>query len=358
MIASTMSADQPPAQPLVADPTRPLRVAMYGAAHSHAPGKARVLTAHPRVEFCGVYEPDAAVRTRAQDNPAYAGVPWLNSPQQILDDPTIVAVCVEGPEGRCVETAHACVAAGKHIWYDKPAGDLAIFQSIVDIARERCLLVQMGYMLRYNTAFHQIDRWLREGLLGDLYAVRGHMSTSSSETTRNAQRYTGGVAFQLAPHIIDQVLWLFGGRPEKVTSFLRNDATPASPSHADNTLVVLEFERRAGTRQGMAMIDIAHMEPSPAARRFEVYGTRGSAIIVEPFEPGSAIRLALAEANAGYQKGDQRVEITPTPRAAAFQGELAAFTGALLGHQPPDRSLDHELLVEETLHRAVHDAAR
>jgi predicted dehydrogenase len=323
---------------------------MYGVAHSHASGKARALAAHPGVEFCGVCEPDEQLRARAQDNPAFAGVRWFASPQELLADPSVAAVCVEGPEGKCSDRAQQCVEAGKHIWYDKPAGDWGVFQAIAATARERRLLVQMGYMLRYNAAFRQISDWTRAGLLGDLFAIRGHMSTSSSEATRGHQGYVGGVAFQLAPHIVDQVVWLFGGRPQKITSFLRNDATPRVPAHADNTLVVLEFE---GASRGMAMIDIANMEPSPAARRFEVYGTRGSAIVVEPFEPGSTIRLCLAEEQPGYQRGAQTVSVTPTPRDQAYRHELAAFVATLLGQQPPDRTLEHELLVEETLHRAV-----
>ena len=35
-------------------------------------------------------------------------------------------------------------------------------------------------------------------------------------------------------------------------------------------------------------------------RRFEVFGTRGSAIIVEPFVPGHSIKLCLDEARGGY----------------------------------------------------------
>ena len=34
------------------------------------------------------------------------------------------------------------------------------------------------------------------------------------------------------------------------------------------------------------------------ARRFEVFGTKGSAILLEPFEPGGRIRLALDEARS------------------------------------------------------------
>jgi predicted dehydrogenase len=340
---------------LVSDPARPVRMGIYGVGHSHAAGKARALVATPNVELIGVFEPDPKLRAAAEKNPGFAGIPWLSSLDELLGDPSVVALCVEGcvdaREGTYSAMALECVKAGKHIWYDKPAGNLATFQAIIETARARNLLVQMGYMLRYNAGFKQISDWLSAGLLGDLYAVRGHMSTSSLDSGRGQGGYPGGISFQLAPHMIDQVVWLFGGRPHKVTAFLRNDATPETPSHADNTLTVLEFER------GMGMIDIAHMEVAPAARRFEVYGTRGSAIIPEPFEPGGTIRLALVEASeggggaAGFKKGEQLVSVPPVPRSESYHHELAAFIGTLRGQQTRDRSPEHELLVEETLHR-------
>jgi hypothetical protein len=94
------------------------------------------------------------------------------------------------------------------------------------------------------------------------------------------------------------------------------------------------------------------MEVAPAARRFEVYGTRGSAIVLEPFEPGSRVRLVLDQDRDGFQKGEQIVEVEPTPRTISFPAELTSFIATLRG-AAPDRPLDHELLVEETLHRAV-----
>jgi predicted dehydrogenase len=327
---------------------------IYGVGHSHAAGKARALVANPSVELVGVFEPDPRLRARAESNAGFAGVRWLDSADDLLGDPSVDALCVEGcvdgREGTYSATAKRCVEAGKHIWYDKPAGDWPTFQAVVETARAGNLLVQMGYMLRYNTGFKRIADWLRAGLLGDLYAVRGHMSTSSAAEGRGRGGYPGGISFQLAPHMIDQVVWLFGNRPHTVTSFLRNDATPATPAHADNTLVVLEFER------GMGMIDIAHMEAAPRARRFEVYGTRGSAIIPEPFEPGGTVRLCLVDtpdAGSGLKKGEQVVSVTPTPRSESYHHELAAFVATLRGQQPRDRSPEHELLVEETLHRAT-----
>ncbi|HEV2122525.1 MAG TPA: Gfo/Idh/MocA family oxidoreductase [Chloroflexota bacterium] len=333
--------------PLVADPNRPTRMVLYGVKHSHAPGKLRAMLANSDVEFLGACEQDPQARARAQDSTAFSGVRWLASPEEFLHDPTVDAVCLEGEEGKCSDLARQCVDAGKHLWYDKPVGDWQAFQAMAAIARERGLLIQMGYMLRYVTAFQQIATWKEAGVLGEIYAIRGHMSTSSTEESRGRQGYVGGIAFQLAPHIIDQVVWLMDGRPNKITSFLRNDATPAVPQHADNTLIVLEYDR------GMSYIDVAHMEPAPTAWRFEVYGTKGSAIVVEPFEPGETIRLCLNEAQDGFERGAQLVPVESAPRTVSFPRELAAFVATVRGQQSPDRSLEHELIVEETMHRAV-----
>jgi hypothetical protein len=45
--------------------------------------------------------------------------------------------------------------------------------------------------------------------------------------------------------------------------------------------------------------------------------------------------------------------LEPMAREARAAPELAAFVATVRGQRAPDRSLDHELLVEETLHRAV-----
>lgn len=329
-----------------------LRMVMYGIGHSHSPGKYRAMCNDPSVDVVGVCEPDAGTRDRVEPDPAFEGAHWIADPQSFLADPSVNAVCVEGDEGRCSALALECIRAGKHLWYDKPAGDAVTFRTIIATARARSLKVQMGYMLRYVEAFVTIGEWVHAGVLGHIFSVRGHMSTTSSSDRRGHTGYPGGIAFQLGPHMIDQVLWILGGGPDRITAFLRNDATSGFPAHADNTLIVMEYPR------AIAMIDIAEMESSPPARRFEVYGTSGSAIVVEPFEPGTTVRLCLSGSTTladgrTFAAGEHHIPMPPTPRTISFPRELAAFVRSVQGHVPPDRTLDHELLVEETLHRAI-----
>jgi predicted dehydrogenase len=151
--------------------------------------------------------------------------------------------------------------------------------------------------------------------------------------------------YDLAGHMLDQIVWVLG-RPEKVTSFLRND-DPVVPGFVDNTLAVLEYEC------AMACVDIAAMEARPLARRYEVYGSEGSAILLEHFESAQRIRLCLKQARGGFQSGAQVVTVNLQSRQELYELELEAFLATMAGWRQPDRSLDHELLVQETLLRCT-----
>jgi predicted dehydrogenase len=96
-----------------------LRIAQVGTRHGHALGKWRALRANPAVEPVGVYEPDASLRNQ----PAYAGAHWFDHAADALGDPSVVAVAIEGRNHESLAMAGAAVQAGKHVWFDKPAGD-------------------------------------------------------------------------------------------------------------------------------------------------------------------------------------------------------------------------------------------
>jgi predicted dehydrogenase len=325
----------------------PVRIGQIGTKHGHARGKWRALLTNAAVEPAGIWEPDASARAAQQADDEYAGARWCADAGALLGDASVVAVAIEGRNDESLAMAHAAVDAGKHLWYDKPAGeDWPGFQALMAKARERQLYVQMGYMFRYQPGFQQLAEWSRSGLLGDVFSVRAHMSTSISVPAREVIGvHQAGIFYDLAGHMLDQVVWHLG-RPVRTSLFARNDATPSLPAFADNTLGVFEFER------ALAFVDIAAMEARPPARRFEVYGTKGTAI-TEPFDHGRIVRLALAEAAGGYPAGETVIELPVVTRQQMYERELVAFLAVLRGEQEPDRSPEHELLVQETLLRAT-----
>jgi predicted dehydrogenase len=329
-------------------------MAQYGTGHGHAAGKAAAMRANPDVDFAGVYEPDPAARAAASVQRPYADVHWFRSAAELLEDPAVQAVAIEGLNAHSLPMAIEAARAGKHLWYDKPAGDdWAFYQELIEVIRARDVSLQMGYMFRYQDGFQRLAEWVRGGLLGEIFSIRAHMSTWIPETggafTRGtiAASHSGGILYDLSGHMLDQVLWLLADeRPSRVSAYLRNDATPGIPGFKDNTLGVYEFSR------ALVMVDIAAMEHQPTARRFEVYGTRGSAIL-DPMEPATSARLVLDAARGGFAKGLQEVPLAGTTRQRSYELELEAFIPIALGERPPDRPLEHEVLVQETLLRAV-----
>ncbi len=323
----------------------PIKMAQYGTKHAHAPGVLQVMLENRDVEVVGVYEPDILRREELKKSnaPPWSSVRWIDDKSEILEDSSIAAVSSEGLNAESLPQTEEIIDAGKHVFYDKPAGDdWPHFERVIAKARERGLLVQLGYMFRYHDGFSRISEWARSGFLGHVFAVRAHMSTSLAvDAHERVKVHKGGVFYDLAGHVLDQVVWILG-RPERVTSFMRRDVSPVE-GFTDNGLAVFEYGG------AMAIIDIAGMEPMPTARRFEVYGDRGSAIM-EPFEPADTLRLCLAEPRGGFPAGVSTIRLEDRRRYVA---SLKAFVEDVRGEKEPDRSLDHELLVQETLLRAT-----
>ncbi|MBT3601436.1 MAG: Gfo/Idh/MocA family oxidoreductase [Candidatus Latescibacteria bacterium] len=323
-----------------------VKMAQYGTKHGHGLGKLRAMIEHPDVDLVGVFEPDEAQRLRIEASQLGPDVHWFASAGEMLQDAAIKAVASEGQNIESLAQTEAIVEAGKHAWYDKPAGDdWAHWQSVVASAREQQLQIQMGYMFRYHEGYCKIAEWVKSGFLGEVFQVRAHMSTSLGIAQRERVAvHQGGIMYDLAAHQLDQIVWLLG-RPNKVTSFLRNDSGDV-PAFSDNTLGVFEYEN------AIVMLDISALETRPMARRFELYGTKGSAIM-DPMEPADQIRLSLDEARGGFDAGLNVVPITPQSRHDLYMLELESFLSVIQGKTEPDRSYDHELLVQETLLRAT-----
>ena len=319
------------------------RMAQYGIGHDHAAGKARVMRESEAVELAGVYEPADWLRTSLGAHAPYDGVHWFGTAQEMLADPGIEAVAVEGRVSENLAFARACLEHGKHVWLDKPAGDdLEEFRALLRLAAARNLHVQLGYMFRYNAGYQFILDWAAAGRLGTIRSVRTRISTGIANDTAwrrwdSRGERAGGLMFILAGHVVDIVVALLG-RPYRVSSFSRQH-TDAFPWYRDNNVAVLEYPGALAVVESVA----GEVEPG-TARRMEVYGTRGSAIL-EPME-APRLRLCLDEARDGYEAGWQEVAVEARPR---YVESLRAFLATIHGEQPADRTFAHEFAVQETL---------
>ena len=323
-----------------------VKLAQYGVLHDHASGKARVMKESDEVDFCGVFEPDSVAREAVENVDPYRDLNWFSCKEDMLNDETIDGIAIQGKVSDNLTFADEVLSHNKHVWLDKPAGDsLQAFREVLAVANEKGLLVQLGYMFRYNAGFQFLLDWVASGRLGHIFSVRARISSGMVNQSHwdrwdsHGER-DGGILFILACHLIDIIVALLG-RPDTVTSHLRHDGDHF-PWFKDNNVVVFEYSN------AMAVLESTALEvASGTSRRIEVYGTQGS-IIMEPLEPPQ-LRLCLDTNRDGYEKGWQVVPIEKRPR---YVDSLRAFVADIRGEKEPDRSLEHEFIVQETVLRA------
>ncbi len=332
--ASVMAAD-------VRDGSKRLRCGIFGIDHAHGLDILRVLQQSPDFELVGVCEPDDAVRARFSELPELKAVKWI-AREELLGGSSIQMIAIESGVPRLLELARAAVDAGKHVHIDKPAGaTLPEFAALLNAAGEKSLLVQMGYMFRYNPGFDLVRRAVKENWLGDIHSISASMCTDLDDTKRKRiAQYRGGVMFELGCHLIDMIFLLLGA-PTKVTPYLRHDG-PQDDGLADNALAILEYPR------ALVTVESAAMEPGAfATRRFKIAGANGS-IVLNPLEPPAA-RLTLGKPADGYEKGSHEVRFDDLERHVL---DFADFAACIRGERTFAYTKEHDLLVQRTVLQA------
>lgn len=310
---------------------RKVRAAFLGASHSHAYDKVRLVRGHPRYELAGIWEPDAQVRAGLSK----LGPLPFKEKSEILGDPGVQAIFVESGVAQHAGLALEAVSAGKHVHIEKPPSDsMGIFRRICSIAETRRLLLQTGYMWRFNPAVNGALEAARSGALGDVYLVHARMNTLISEDRRPEWNlFKGGQMFEQGAHLIDIVVRLLGA-PRRVTSFLRHDGA-FNDTLKDNTLAVLEYDR------AMAMIVSSVLQPNANAHRtLEIMGTKGTAV-VRPIEPPSL------EIEIGGKRN--KPALRPYER---YTGDIDELAAGIADGKPLSVTIEQELQVHEALLRA------
>ncbi|MDG2220960.1 MAG: Gfo/Idh/MocA family oxidoreductase [Rubripirellula sp.] len=317
-----------------------IRIGQIGVGHAHA-AKLSVYRNSADYEVVGIVEPDPVRRKQAQSHAAFRDLPWMTQ-EQLLNHPGLQAVLVETPVCDSLNAAESCVAAGMHVHLDKPAGEsLPQFERILNAARRQQLLIQMGYMYRYNPAIVMMRSFLQRGWLGDVFEIHTVMSkVVDPKSRRSLAEYRGGIMFELGCHILDLAIGVLG-EPTSVNSFHQH-ASRQDDSLQDNMLAVLQYPK------AIASVKSSALEVQGFSRRhFVVCGTKGT-FHIQPLDNPSA-RVALTEPQAGYQAGYQEISF---PKYTRYSDDANDMARILRGEKETDFPYEHDLAVQRTLLKA------
>jgi predicted dehydrogenase len=319
-----------------------IKIGQIGVGHAHA-SKLAVYRASADYEVVGIVEPDAALRKRAEGQAAFRDLRWMTQ-AQLLAVPGLQAVLVETRVGDLLRTAEVCVNAGKHVHIDKPAGEsLPHLRRILTAATKQKLLVQMGYMYRYNPAVVLLREFLRQGWLGDVFEVHAVMSkVVPPNERRRLSDFRGGMMFELGCHVLDLVIGVLG-RPREINHFAQHSSRLDDKLN-DNMLAVLTYPRATATVRSTAM------EVDGGERRhLVVCGSEGT-FHIQPLDNPSA-RVTLSRQRGAYKNGYQDIRF---PRYTRYVDDAADMARIIRGEKASDFSPEHDLNVQETLLRACN----
>ncbi|WP_020475632.1 Gfo/Idh/MocA family protein [Zavarzinella formosa] len=317
-----------------------IKIGQIGVGHAHA-AKLSVYRKSADYEVVGLVEPDAALRKRAETQEPFAGLKWLTQ-EQLLNTPGLQAVLVETHVGSLLTTAEACVMAGKHVHIDKPAGEsLPQFKRILDSAKKQKLLVQMGYMFRYNPGVVLLREFLKKGWLGEVFEIHTVMSKVVDPASRRGlAQFPGGIMFELGCHVMDLVIGIMG-KPDEVTPFARH-TSKLDDKLMDNMLAVLAYPKATATVKASA-IEVEGGD----RRHLVVCGTEGT-FHIQPLDNPS-VKVALSQARGEYKKGYQDIRL---PKYLRYVDDAADMARIIRGEKSSDFTYEHDLMVQETLLKA------
>ncbi|MBS3136903.1 Gfo/Idh/MocA family oxidoreductase [Candidatus Woesearchaeota archaeon] len=144
------------------------------------------------------------------------------------------AVSVVVPTDMHYSIVKECLNSNKHVLVEKPITlDSKQAKELVQIAKEKKLVLSVGYLFRFNPAVIELKRLLKSGETGKIQYITARYTHSSKPPRKDS-----GVIFNLGIHLIDILNFTLEERPKRVyckkTTYLNN-------IHEDCANILLDY---------------------------------------------------------------------------------------------------------------------
>jgi len=186
--------------------------------------------AHPRHDFVGIFDPD---HQRVRRSAKRHGTKFFDNCNTLLakvDAVIIASIAIHhGP------IAIAALKAGCHVLVEKPiANTLEFAQTMVNLAREKHLVLQVGHQERFVARAIGLD-----------VAPKKPLHIKATRFGPHATRGTDvSVTLDLMTHDLDMAMWLMGERPTSISG----ESTQVYSETPDAARALLTFADGATAR--------------------------------------------------------------------------------------------------------------
>ncbi|MGL6020083.1 MAG: oxidoreductase [Gibbsiella quercinecans] len=278
-----------------------IRVGLVGYGFASKTFHAPLIAGTPGLELA-VISSSSAEKVQA-DWPAMA---VADNPQALFADPSLDLIVIPTPNDTHFPLAQQALAAGKHVVVDKPfTVTLSQAKSLEQQAAQAGKLLSVFHNRRWDSDFLTVKALLEDGSLGEVVYFESHFDRFRPQVRQRWREQGGagsGIWYDLGPHLLDQVLQLFG-KPQTLyvdLGELRPGAQAVDYFHA-----VLNYGQRRVVLHSTLLA-------ASASARFIVHGTQGS--YVKYGEDPQEVRLKAGErppqADWGYDMRDGVVTLS------------------------------------------------
>jgi predicted dehydrogenase len=173
-----------------ADDARRLRVALIGAgfmARSHTLAYSMLPALYPDLGA----QPELFLLADANDQQAEAAARrlgydrWTSDWREAVNDPAVDVVDIVTPNWLHFDIAMAAIAAGKHVYCEKPlAITAAEAKTMADAARKAGVTTIVGFSYLGNPGIQFIKQLVDDGTLGDVWSVKAHFIVDANADPR------------------------------------------------------------------------------------------------------------------------------------------------------------------------------
>ncbi|ARI09007.1 MULTISPECIES: oxidoreductase [Klebsiella] len=337
-----------------------IRVGLIGYGYASKTFHAPLISGTPGMTLAAVSSSDE--KKVLTDWPA---VQVVAAPQALFSDPNIDLVAIPTPNDTHFPLAKAALEAGKHVVVDKPfTVTLAQARELEAIAKSEGRLLSVFHNRRWDSDFLTVKSLINEGLLGEVVYFESHFDRYRPQVRQRWREQGGpgsGIWYDLAPHLLDQVVNLFG-LPVSMQVDLAQ-LRPGSQS-TDYFHAVLTWPQRRVVLHGTL---VAAAETA----RFIIHGSRGSYVKygLDPQEERLKSGERLPQEDWGYDMRDglltraEGEEITeaswltlPGNYPAYYAAIRDALNGVGVNPVPASQAIQIMELIELGLESARHRA--
>ena len=264
--------------------------------------------------------------------------------RELLDDPSIDAICIVTPVRTHRKLAEEAFAAGKHVFVEKPlAQSVSDAEAIVRAGDRAGTTLMVGHTFVYNPAVEVVKGILDSNGIGDVHYL------DSQRVNLGLHQFDTNVLWDLGPHDVSIMLYWLDEEPLWVQC---SGACFAQPDIEDVVFLMIGFPSGA-----IAHAHLSWLAPSKlrtmtviGSQKMVIYDDNQSVEKVKIYDQG-VDKLEADELRRSYRAGD--IHSPRVPMTEALQVEMRHFIECVRDGKKPRTDGEAGLVVVRVLELAM-----